>query len=726
MGACSSSKQDEPLSQRQRRSAARAALRGITVSQLRGVERLMQERCEAEGWVSTKDWATPLKSSTVTLYDLTFHVIEPATVPNGVVMTGLRPRAFKPGAAVLQPSSRAAGTVAEEAEGAQGVRVRVQKGRFRAGEPLEVDGAASKGPKGFLWTDGITHCSYVETLTQKEQPPQFFVTHWWGEAVQHFVASVADHAEVRRLGPNAAYWICGYAIDQHELEETLCGSESPKAAGFSVALRMSTGILVILDDECEVSGPATPFERIWCGFEKYLAKEAEDEGKKFLFDIAAVSGGAATTLADGIPAGDKIHKVLHEEGKHGFVGDPIPSYKSRLQAQNKSEREGPFPAGVLKKGMELKIERASASVAADRARILNCIAEREGAQEPLDAHPNYERVNCHIRARFAVAAWRRLAEEGLVEEWGLPGILRAGKTMAQVTLDFTDLPGMDNAAIKSLASGLPDHLRNLQLGLVNCPIDDEGVAALARSLSEKTGLAEMRLTMNNLQLSDAGVGALASGLPRSLCCLTLNFTGTGITDAGMGSLAKGLPALETLYLDFDLCDKYTDDGVRALAAALPAGLRSLTLYFNSNPAVTDDAVSALAAKLPESLTSVDVCFCRCPNVTDGGLARLADAVPQDVKELTLDFSSTQVGDAGLENLAGRSLPQLKTLCLWLNYLAITDAGLERLRAFVPGSAEDVEMRFVGGRVTEEACAHAAEALRARSPPPKVAVLCKLG
>jgi len=687
--------------------------------------KLIQQRCEAEGWVCTRDWVTPLSSDAVNLYDLTYYVINPETVPKGIVMTGVGAGAFRPGAAVIQPASHAVGTMIAGGGGAADVRVQVHKGRFMLGEALEVDGVMAQSPNGFVWRGEITHSCYVETLTSQDQVPVFFVSHWWGEPVQSFVACVANHAEVRGLGSDTAYWVCGYAIDQHALSETLGGSASPKSAAFALALRASRGMLLILDEETEASGPATPFTRIWCAFEKYLSIEQEEEGfsEEFQLDIAAIHNGIATTLADGIPATDKIHKILHEGGRHGFIGDPIPAYKSRLHAQNKSEREKEFPVNILQKGQRLMIEEASASVLEDRNRILNCIAERDLDLEPLSAHPNYDKVNRHLRARFALAAWRKLAEEGFVEQWGLPSTLRAATTMQRVTLDFTDLPSMDNTAIASLASGLPRLVRNLQLGLVNCSIDDGGVAALASSLSEKSALAEMRLTMNNLRLTDAGIAALSGGLPGSLRRLTLNFTGTEVTDAGMDSLASGLPrSLEYLYFDFELCDKFSDNGVRALAAALPAGLRSLTLYFISNPAVTDDAIFALAAKVPQCLSSMDICFSSCPRITDSGLVRLGEKVPENVEELTLDFSRTQIGDAGLRGLAGRLLPRLRSLCLWLYDLGITDAGLDELLNFVPDSTEDIEMRFIGCQVTSEACARAVSALRARSPPPKVSVL----
>jgi hypothetical protein len=61
-------------------------------------------------------------------------------------------------------------------------------------------------------------CSFVELVVDKgtvEQCPQWFVSHWWGEPVRDFVASVEAHAKARDLDESAAYWVCAYANNQH-------------------------------------------------------------------------------------------------------------------------------------------------------------------------------------------------------------------------------------------------------------------------------------------------------------------------------------------------------------------------------------------------------------------------------------------------------------------------------------------------------------------------------
>ena len=58
-------------------------------------------------------------------------------------------------------------------------------------------------------------CSFVELLVDEgtaEQPPQWFISHWWGEPVCDFIKAVERHAAARGLEDTAAYWVCAYAL----------------------------------------------------------------------------------------------------------------------------------------------------------------------------------------------------------------------------------------------------------------------------------------------------------------------------------------------------------------------------------------------------------------------------------------------------------------------------------------------------------------------------------
>ena len=51
-------------------------------------------------------------------------------------------------------------------------------------------------------------CSYVQLVAEKPQKPTWFVSHWWGEPVGDFVRCLNEHARVRELPPDTAYWVC--------------------------------------------------------------------------------------------------------------------------------------------------------------------------------------------------------------------------------------------------------------------------------------------------------------------------------------------------------------------------------------------------------------------------------------------------------------------------------------------------------------------------------------
>ena len=63
-------------------------------------------------------------------------------------------------------------------------------------------------------------CSFVELVVDEgtsEQIPQWFISHWWGEAVLAFIRAVEAHAKARGLEASAAYWVCAYANNQHAM-----------------------------------------------------------------------------------------------------------------------------------------------------------------------------------------------------------------------------------------------------------------------------------------------------------------------------------------------------------------------------------------------------------------------------------------------------------------------------------------------------------------------------
>ena len=79
------------------------------------------------------------------------------------------------------------------------------------------------------------------------------------------MSAVAAHAKARGLEESAAYWVCAYANNQHELGSDI--ATDPRQTSFYKAMQLSEGVLVVLDKD------ATPFTRIWCCFEQAMVAQ---------------------------------------------------------------------------------------------------------------------------------------------------------------------------------------------------------------------------------------------------------------------------------------------------------------------------------------------------------------------------------------------------------------------------------------------------------------------
>jgi len=91
------------------------------------------------------------------------------------------------------------------------------------------------------------------------------------------------------------------------------------------------------------------------------------------------------------------------------------------------------------------------------------------------------------------------------------------------------------------------------------------------------------------------------------------------------------------------CLRVTDVGLRALAAALPPGLRRLELLLGRCPELTDAGVGALTAALPASLRQLELDLRYVVKLSDATAAAVAEALPAAADFLKLDL----IGCAGL-------------------------------------------------------------------------------
>ncbi|CAJ1417260.1 unnamed protein product [Effrenium voratum] len=533
----------------------------------------------------------------------------------------------------------------------------------------------------------------VELLSEKSQVPEWFVSHWWGEPIVAFHRCVELHRKIRDLPDTVGYWVCAYANRQHALKGEV--TADPRETSFFRALQLSKGVLLILDEATADSGPATPFTRIWCAFEEFVALR---RGERRLLDIAADSSVKTQLLTEGVAPADE------EEARKCGAGYPA--------AKVRSDREKSFPLEVLKAGLTLQLERAQASEESDRWHILNCIAGRGLDLEPLASHPSYERVNRTLRAIFAVAGWRQAVELDIAEALGLPEVLRADEEREQLVLDFTGSQGIGDRHAAQLGAALAPGLRDLELSCRWCTeVSHEFLVQLAPSLRTLTSLLRLKLGFGFAakRVQPVGVEALANALPRSLKELFLDFNdGNSLGDESLQAIALRMPPeLEILTLCMAGWVHLGDLGLVALARSLPSTLRRLTLdcfilsrrpgipgdqglaslaagwpqlevldlSFKSNCKIGDAGLAALV--LPRSLKSLRLVLDGCENLSDRGLAALGANLPPGLERLRLFCNETGCGDP---SLAGLLLPaSLRHLELGFGSAAAADRGLSSLR-----------------------------------------------
>ena len=79
----------------------------------------------------------------------------------------------------------------------------------------------------------LEQCSYVEYVASDAaaQSPRWFVSHWWGHPFEQTLACLEQHAADHGYDDEMAYWVCAFAINQHDVSDDvrIDPSESPFA-----------------------------------------------------------------------------------------------------------------------------------------------------------------------------------------------------------------------------------------------------------------------------------------------------------------------------------------------------------------------------------------------------------------------------------------------------------------------------------------------------------------
>jgi len=489
----------------------------------------------------------------------------------------------------------------------------------------------------------VDNCSFVELLAGGDQIPSWFCSHWWGEPIQDFVSCVEVHQALRETD---LYWICAYANRQHSLQDELV--TDPSQTSFYKAMCLSKGVLIILDEV----GPATPFTRIWCAFEAYVALVDRPREEAMLLDISCRHNKTTYLLTDGLAAG---------EARLQELGNFSPSSVALAQSL-KGLRQMCFPSEVVEHGLKLELHHAQASRDIDRRRILNSFVGRTGAgldEPPHESHPKYEEVNIRLRAVLAEAAWDQVAvSQSSSFMANVAHCLAADRWRDSLIFDLSRLPTADNWALQGAGRSLSQQLQSLKVDCSTCSkITSRGLEAFAQHLPEGLRALSMNFMMCE-GLSNKGMAALAAKLPRSLEKLDLGLARSGVSNVGLAALASGMPtALQELRLDLNY-SKISDSGLAALGDHLPSRLRYLKIVLAGHQSLTDAGLAALF-KLPADVEEVELVLLQTDWLTDAGLAAVVTALPPSVKKATIRPHLCRTLSPAARNVAERHLDDMR-------------------------------------------------------------------
>ena len=395
--------------------------------------------------------------------------------------------------------------------------------------------------------------SYVEFVaTDKEaQRPKWFVSHWWGHPVLRTLRCIEQHAADHGYDEHQAYWVCAYAINQHDVSDDV--RKDPTLSPFARAIELVEGrVLSIFDAE------GVTLSRIWCCLEIYLGMAGtyeiytchEDAALYDLSEFAQISAGVAK---EGFRAGAWLAEVIrrlpvkHGQKAVGITDGPVAVDRAFGVAPIcKTFRESHFPVELIQKVSRIRIQDSSATVAEDKMHILNYIAGKrgEGLSDPVKEQcASYEEWNNALVCKHIAAAWRMLAEVGA--DMCYSGSLLADSSVAKLVLSFRGCDACNDAMAQLLAASLPRPLQELSLELKDSHATDAGGRAVLDGLCKRVALGGLRI----LHMHDC---LLTGRIPEAFGACTsltmLDLAGNQLSGELPAAVLARLPSLVTLLL----------------------------------------------------------------------------------------------------------------------------------------------------------------------------------
>ncbi|CAB9519843.1 expressed unknown protein [Seminavis robusta] len=457
-------------------------------------------------------------------------------------------------------------------------------------------------------------CSYVEAVASGPQNHMYLVSHWWGEPVVEFVNCLTQHAFDRNLPDTTSYWVCAYAINQHQLGSELA-DPNPKHSPFFKAMQSAVGTVSVLDRR------GITYKRIWCSFELYLAlvelasSRSNQANKRYLYDVYtaarvdALERNFPVGITDGLAASDK----WITNRSTGLLDFSVETGS----AESKSSRERSFPSIMMDQALSIQLETAYATEETDKIRILNyIIGETDLDKVPTPTtHEKFNEVNALLRGKFAVSGYARAVD--------------AGEDMTEYRQILSKSP-MRHLEI-SFHNNISNFWNEVKYFLHCLPLTLEEVALVFSWQS-------LRESSNPSSYLDIFVGL---GRLLNLRSLALEYNNMNLTSCFIPSFVNEMTKLrnlESLHLNFSANDILSINGLEEAIETQRQSLCNLHLEFDANQQLTSiqSLVSGGIQKL-QCLRDLSLAFNLCPLESLGGLGAVLAQSTFHLEKLKLDF-----------------------------------------------------------------------------------------
>jgi len=359
--------------------------------------------------------------------------------------------------------------------------------------------------------------SFVEMLTDRKQPADWFVIHWWGDRLKDVLKCLELQMQIRDLPYSTAFWFGAFACRAHSMTDDV--GANPEATCYFRAMKQAKfQVLLILDSKTEHTGPATPFKRAWCGYEMSMTLAQGNENITLL-DVATCEGTRPTLVTMGLTKAEDAMEIV----------DNGSGYKA------KAEREKGFNLEIVTLAMNIQVQNGQTVRPKDKQKILNSIAQRD-LNLPADMkHESYNKYNARLRSMLALGFWRRVwmgageNSEAQQLQQKVAQALKGDEWRDKLDISMAYMSGSDiDDKILMATKNFPKDLKHLNLDLRGTDLTPDTVTAVALALPR--GLLTLNLDLaGNPKVENSTVEHLVARLPPNLASLRMGLQGTGTT-----------------------------------------------------------------------------------------------------------------------------------------------------------------------------------------------------